>query len=143
MSAIKKLETNFPTMESFLDKFPCLKRFIFDSKSTGEQITRLNIIIANIRNALGWSVINPPYGEYIIMDLQKDDNMYEFAGDVSPAILKLLLKCMVYFLWEIMDIALSSETLLEGEEINIDFENLKNSIMNYGKNENTFTLTID
>jgi hypothetical protein len=130
-------------MESFLDKFPCLKRYIFDTKSTGEQITRLNIIIANIRNALGWSVINPPYDDYIIMDLQKDDNMYEFAGDLSPAILKLLLKCMVYFLWEIMDIALSSETLLEGEEINIDFENLKNTIMNYGKNENTFTLTID
>ena len=131
---MEEIERRYPTMESFLDEFPALKHHVMECNSTGEQITRLNIVIANLRHLLGWSAKNQPYGKFVFRDLEKDETVHELAGVKcnSDVVLKLLLKCMTRLLWMVMDSAMRSEPLFEDEKIEVDFENMKQTILSYG-----------
>jgi len=126
------MDNLYPTMDSFLNEFPHLKDYILECESAGEQITHLNIVIANIRHILGWPTINQPYNRYIVVDLQHHTNMHELSKVKTNSILVILLKCMAYILWVVMDDAVHSETLIEDESIKIDFAHIKQSILKYG-----------
>jgi len=127
-NSLKELQDMFPTMDSFLDTLPVLKKYIYDCDSTGKQITRLNIVIVNIRHIIGWNNFNNVYESYIV-DLANDQNMYEIMNyvDCKP-LLKLLLKCMVEILWIITEDILKSPMLLDDEPNTINIDSVKKNI---------------
>jgi hypothetical protein len=127
-NSLKEMQSIIPTMDSFLDKFPILKNYIYNCDSTGKQITRLNILIVNIRHIIGWNNFNNVYESYIV-DLAYNDNMYEITKfkDCKP-VLKLLLKCIVEILWIIIEDVLKSPMLLEDEPNTINIGSVKKNI---------------
>ena len=129
---MEKLQEMIPTREAFLKRYPILKKYIYVCHSYGEQISHLNIAIVNIRHELGWKNINEPYAKFVTEDLQKHEDLREIAG-MNPALLKLLLNCMVHILWIVTEDALGATTLIDGEKINMDFGLLKMAIYNYEK----------
>ena len=129
---MEQLQEMIPTMEAFLNRYPIIKKYILECESYGEQISHLNIAIVNIRHKLGWKNINEPYAKFVAEDLQKHQDLCEIAG-MNPALLKLLLKCMVHVLWIATEDALGATTLIDGEKIEVDFGLLKMAIYNYEK----------
>jgi hypothetical protein len=128
-----ELYNEFPTMDSFLDKFPILKNYITNTDSYGEQIVRLNIVIANIRNILGWKY-DSTFSRHIT-DVKTSKNMYELAIRDANPLLELILKCMVHILWVITEDALCSPIFIEDENVSINLGELKNKIYSYACRE--------
>jgi hypothetical protein len=123
-------------MYKILDKFPALKEYVLNFDSYGEQIIRLNTVIANIRHMLGWNC-DPIFTKYII-DVEQSKNMHELSvynnrNRNSKSILEIILKCMTHILWLVTEDALSSPSLIEEEEIYINLDSMKKTIYNYGK----------
>jgi hypothetical protein len=96
-NSLEKLNEIFPSMDSFLDTFPKLKTYVLEVDNSGIAIVRMNIVIANIRNILGWSVTS--FKEKIT-DMHQHPNLSEIASvkDKKP-VLVLILKCMVHIIW--------------------------------------------
>ena len=127
------LEKEFPTMESFLDKFPTLKTYIISTDSYGKQILRLNNVIANIRNMLGWSY-DPAFSN-LITDVKTNKNMHELARFNSGPVLELILQCVVHILWTVTEDAFTSPSLFEDENIDVNLVALKKRIYSQGSKE--------
>ena len=133
-NSLARLEKEFPTMESFLDKCPTLKNYIISTDSYGKQIIRLNNVIANIRHMLGWS-LDPAFSSRIT-DVKTNENMHELAvfSNCEP-VLQLILKCVVHILWTVTEDAFSSPALFEDENIEINLDDLKKRIYSQGTKE--------
>jgi len=129
-NALEILDNKFSTIESFLDRFPTLKDYIINTESYGEQIVRLNIVIANIRHMLGWSC-DPVFSKYIT-DVKVNKNMHELAVCNCDPLLELILKCVVHILWIVTEHAFTSPALIEGEDIEIDLDAFKKNIYSQG-----------
>jgi len=129
-NSIELLENKFSTIESFLDKFPTLKNYIINTESYGEQIIRLNIVIANIRHMLGWSC-DQVFSKYIT-DVKMNKNMHELAVCNCDPLLEIILKCVVHILWIVTEHAFTSPVLIEGEDIEIDLQRCKKKIYSQG-----------
>jgi hypothetical protein len=130
---MEEFYSEYPTMESFLNICPALKKYILECESYGQQMSNLNIAIVNMRHRLGWKNINTPYSKYIRMELEKDEDLYEIAGIHSEVLLRFLLKCVVKLLCEVTEDALSSITLIDGEKIEVDMERTRLAISRYGE----------
>jgi hypothetical protein len=114
-NSIEKLNEIFPTMDSFLDTFPKLKNYIFDVDNSGTFIVRLNIVIANIRNILGWEIKSKTYKENVT-DTSIDPNLDEIAS-VKHEKPILILKCMVHLIWLQMEDIVSDTSSPEEIEL--------------------------
>lgn len=133
-NSLARLEKEFPTMESFLDKFPILKNYIISTESYGEQIVRLNIVIANIRNILGWTY-DPVFSKRIT-DIKTSKNMHELAVFSNcESVLQIILKCVVHILWLVTEDAFSSPSLFADEHIEMNLDYLKKKIHSYAYEE--------
>ena len=116
-NSIEKLNEIFPTMDSFLDTFPKLKNYIFDVDNSGAFIVRLNIVIANIRNILGWEIKSKTYKEKVT-DTSIDPNLNELASvKHKKPILIFILKCMVHIIWLQMEDIVSDTSSPEEIEL--------------------------
>jgi hypothetical protein len=113
-NSLEKLNEIFPSMDSFLDTFPKLKTYVLEVDNSGIAIIRLNIVIANIRNILGWSVTS--FKEKIT-DMHQHPNLSEIASvqDKKP-VLVLILKCMVHIIWLHMEDLLKDASPEEFEQ---------------------------
>jgi hypothetical protein len=109
MDATKEFYNTYPTRESFLETFPILYKYITTGKSVGDQIVRMNIVVVNIRNILGWKTEGMTFASKIV-DVDADPNIHEIARikDANP-ILVLLLKCVTSLIWDVMSIALDDQ----------------------------------
>ena len=88
-NSLENLNEIFPSMDSFLDTFPKLKTYVLEVDNSGIAIIRLNIVIANIRNILGWSVTS--FKEKIT-DMHQHPNLSEIASvqDKKPVLVLIL-----------------------------------------------------
>ena len=92
-----------------METFPILYKYITTGKSVGDQIVRMNIVVVNIRNILGWKTEGMTFASKIV-DVDADPNMHEIARikNANP-ILILLLKCVTSLIWDVMSIALDDQ----------------------------------
>jgi hypothetical protein len=128
-SALNEFYAKYPSMDSFLNEYPALKDYVLNCESTGIQLHRLNIVIVNIRNLLGWKVVNINYQNYI-MDIE---NMHEIAKIKTSLLLQFILKCMVHLLWLVMEDAFTSPIFIDGEIIKTDIDAIKKDIYRYSQ----------
>ena len=116
-NSIEKLNEIFPSIGSFLDAFPKLKNYVLDVDNSGTSIVRLNIVIANIRNILGWEIKSKSFKEKIT-DTNIDPNLDEIASvKHEKPILILILKCMVHLIWLQMEDIISDTSSPEEIEL--------------------------
>lgn len=131
-TSLEILQKEFPTMDTFLDKFPTLKEYVLNYYSYGSQIIKLNKVIASIRHMLGWKS-DPIFSKYIT-DAEHSKNIHELmVFNNSKPILELILKCMTHILWLVTEDALSCPSLIEDEVISVNLEAAKHNIYNYAK----------
>jgi hypothetical protein len=116
-NAIEKLNEIFPSIGSFLDAFPKLKSYVLDVDNSGTSIIHLNIVIANIRNILGWEIKSKSFKEKIT-DTSIDPNLDEIASvKHEKPILILILKGMVHLIWLQMEDIVSDTSSPEEIEL--------------------------
>jgi hypothetical protein len=126
-NALDQFYNKYPSMDSFLNEYPTFKNYILNCESTSQQLHRLNIVIVNIRNVLGWKVLNTSFQDYII-DIKNNENMHELAKINADPLLQLILKCTVHILWLVMEDAFTSPSFLEGEIVMTDIDIMKKNI---------------
>jgi len=131
-NVLDEFYNKYSSMDSFLNEYPALKKYILECESTGNQLHRLNVVIVNIRNLLGWKVVNINYQNYI-MDIENDENMHELAKINQSPLLQLLLKCIVYILWLVMEDAFTSPIFIDGEIVMTDIDKIKKNIYSYSQ----------
>jgi len=131
-SALNEFYAKYPSMDSFLNEYPALKDYVLNCESTGKQLHRLNIVIVNIRNLLGWKVVNTTFQNHI-MDITNHQNMHELAKINKSSLLELILKCMVHILWLVMEDAFTSPIFIDGEMVKTDIDAIKKDIYSYSQ----------
>lgn len=131
-SGLDEFYSKYPSMDSFLNEYPVLKDYVLNCESTGKQLHRLNIVIVNIRNLLGWKVVNTTFQKHI-MDITNHENMHELAKINASPLLQLILKCMVHILCLVMEDAFTSPIFIDGEMVKTDIDTIKKDIYSYSK----------
>jgi len=131
-NVLDEFYNKYSSMDSFLNEYPALKKYILECESTGNQLHRLNVVIVNIRNLLGWKVVNTTFQNYII-DIKNDENMHELAKINQSLLLQLLLKCIVHILWLVMEDAFTSPIFIDGEIVMTDIDKIKKNIYSYSQ----------